>query len=111
LPANFFILTTSGHYIRTGNPSPETDSAIRSPADRTAGGTVRLSGQTSHDLSVGSLFEEFAFIRKSVYHELGSAIPGPRSLIVPRGDGPTSSVTNSVQSIDVDAQVDEKIFN
>ncbi len=79
----------------------------RLPADGTAGGTDRLSSPTSRDLPIGSVFEGFAIIRKSVDHELGSAILGPRSLIVPHGDGPFFSVANDFQSIGVDAQVGE----
>ena len=83
----------------------------RLPADRTAGGTDRLSSTTSRDLTIGSVFEGFAIIRKSVDHELGSAILGPRSLISTHSHGSLFTVTNGVQSIVADAQIDEKIFD
>ena len=53
----------------------------------------------------------FAIIRKSVDHELGSPIFGPRSLILTHSDGSLFTVTNSFQSIGADTQVDEEIFD
>jgi hypothetical protein len=80
------------------------------PADRTGSDTDRLSSKTSRNLTIESVFEGFAIIQKSVDHELGSAILGPRSLILTHRDGSLFAVTGGVQSIGADAQIDEEIF-
>jgi len=81
------------------------------PADRTTGGTDRLSSTTSRDLAIESVFEGFAIIRKSIDHELGSAILGPRCLILPHSDGSLFAVTGGGQSFGADTQIDEEIFD
>lgn len=48
-------------------------------------------------------------MRISVDHELGSAIPSPRSFILPHSDGSVFAPTDGIQSIAAYAQIDEEI--